>query len=152
HVTAAIRARFCRSFPDCGERLRFVPRMIQADYLTLLATADVALDTVHYSGGANSIYDALSVGTPVVTLPTALHRGGYTLAAYRTMGMTACIAKSPAEYVELAVRLASDPDHRRSVRNEIAATRGALFDNVAAVRELEDLFEELALHARRDTP
>jgi predicted O-linked N-acetylglucosamine transferase (SPINDLY family) len=149
YVTAAIGERFCRSFPDCADRIRFVPRMIQADYLTLLATADVALDTVHYSGGANSVYDALSVGTPVVTLPTALHRGRYTLAAYRTMGMTACVAKSPVEYVELAVRLATDSDHRRSVSNEIAATRGALFDNLAAVRELEDLFEDLALQGRR---
>ncbi|HEV3418200.1 MAG TPA: hypothetical protein VG056_15350, partial [Pirellulales bacterium] len=59
------------------------------------------------------------------------------------------VAKSPVEYVELAVRLATDSDHRRSVSNEIAATRGALFDNLAAVRELEDLFEDLALQGRR---
>ncbi len=123
--------------------------MIRADYLRLLATADVALDTVHYSGGANSIYDALSVGTPVVTLPTGLHRGRYTLAAYRTMGMTACVADTPAAYIDLAVQLACDPDRRRAVSNEIAATRGALFDNRAAVRELEDLFEKLAIEGRR---
>jgi protein O-GlcNAc transferase len=148
-VTAAIRERFSRSFPDCADRLRFVPRMIRADYLTLLATADVLLDTVHYTGGANSIYDALSVGTPVVTLSSGLHRGRYTLAAYRTIGTTACIANSAAEYFEIALRLANDSDYRRSVSNEIAATRGALFDNLAAVRELEDLFEDLALSARR---
>jgi predicted O-linked N-acetylglucosamine transferase (SPINDLY family) len=146
-VTAAIRKRFSRQFPDCVDRLRFVGRMIQADYLTLLATADVALDTVHYAGGANSIYDALSVGTPVVTLPGKLHRGRYTLAAYRAMGMTSCIARSPDEYVEMALRLANDGDHRSQVTNEIAATRGALFDNIAAVRELEDVLEDLALRA-----
>jgi predicted O-linked N-acetylglucosamine transferase (SPINDLY family) len=148
-VTAAIRERFSRSFPDCADRLRFVRRMIQGDYLSLLATADVALDTVHYAGGANSIYDALSVGTPVVTLPSGLHRGRYTLAAYRSMGMTACVANSAAEYIEIALRLANDADHRRALSNEIAATRGALFDNVAAVRELEDLFQDLALEGRR---
>jgi predicted O-linked N-acetylglucosamine transferase (SPINDLY family) len=109
----------------------------------------VALDTVHYSGGANSIYDALSVGTPVVTLPSGLHRGRYTLAAYRTMGTTAGVANSAAEYVDIALRLAHDSDYRRSVSNEIAATRGALFGNLAAVRELEDLFEDLALEGRQ---
>ena len=149
HVTEAIRARFARHFPDCIDQLRFVPRMIQADYLTLLATADVVLDTVHYSGGANSIYDALAVGTPVVTLPGSMHRGRYTLAAYRTMGVSGCIAGSPVAYVDLAVQLAGDSDRRRAVSNEITATRGALFDNRAAVRELEDLFEKLALEGRR---
>jgi protein O-GlcNAc transferase len=123
--------------------------MIQADYLTLLATADVVLDTVHYSGGANSIYDALAVGTPVVTLPGTLHRGRYTLAAYRTMGMSDCIAENPAAYVDLAVQLAGDRDRRRAISNEITATRGALFDNRAAVRELENLFEKLAVEGRR---
>src|SRR4029077_17086579 len=100
-------------------------------------------------GGANSIYDALAVGTPVVTLPTGLHRGRYTLAAYRTMGMTACIASTAAEYVELAVGLAGDPDLRRTVSGEIAEKRGSLFDNLAAVRELEELFEQLAIQGRR---
>jgi predicted O-linked N-acetylglucosamine transferase (SPINDLY family) len=146
-VTSAIRERFSRQFPDCAERLRFVGRMIQAEYLTLLTTADVALDTVHYAGGANSIYDALSVDTPVVTLPGKLHRGRYTFAAYRTMGMTSCIAHSADEYVEIALRLANDRDYRREITNEVAATRGALFDNIGAVRELEDVLEEFALHA-----
>ncbi len=151
HITEAIRERFRRRYPECADRLRFVPRMFQADYLTLLATADVALDTVHYSGGANSVYDALAVGTPAVTLPTGLHRGRYTLAAYRAIGMTACVAETANQYVDLAVQLASDSDRRRAISNEIAATRGALFDNRAAVRELEDLFETLAIEGRRST-
>ncbi len=149
HVNEAIRRRFAARYPDCADRCKFVPRMVQLDYLKLLATADVALDTVHYCGGANSVYDALAVGTPVVTLPGNLHRGRYTLAAYRTMGMAACIANSAAEYVESALRLASDLDHRRMISNEIAASRGALFDNVAAVRELEDVFEQLAIDGRK---
>jgi predicted O-linked N-acetylglucosamine transferase (SPINDLY family) len=61
------------------------------------------------------------------------------------MGMTSCVARDANEYVEIALRLANDADHRRSVANEIAATRGALFDNIAAVRELEDVLEDLAM-------
>jgi predicted O-linked N-acetylglucosamine transferase (SPINDLY family) len=148
-VTEAIRRRFTAAFPDCVDRLRCVPRMVRGDYLKLLATADVVLDTVHYGGGANSIYDAVTVGTPVVTLPDRFHRGRYALATYRAMGMTACTANSAAEYVEIAMRLANDPDYRRAVCNEIAVTRGALFDNGAAVRELEEVIEQLALDGRR---
>ncbi len=148
-VTAAIRERFSRKFPDCAGRLKFVGRMIRSDYLSLLATAEVALDTVHYTGGANSIYDALSVGTPVVTLPGKLHRGRYTLAVFRTIGMSSCVAQSADDYIEIALRLADDGDHRRAVANEIAATRGALFDNIAAVRELEDVLEDLAMGGQR---
>lgn len=148
-VTKAIRQRFTTAFPDCADRFRYVPRMVHGEYLKLLATADVVLDTVHYGGGANSIYDALAVGTPVVTLPGRFHRGRYALAAYRAMGMTACTARSAGQYVEMAVQLATDPDHRHAVCNEIAATRGALFDNPAAVREFEDLIEQLALDGRR---
>ncbi|HKD35221.1 MAG TPA: tetratricopeptide repeat protein [Pirellulales bacterium] len=147
-VTAAIRERFARQFPDCANRLKLVGRMVQTDYLTLLATADVVLDTIHYSGGANSVYDALSVGAPVVTLPGRFHRGRYTLAAYRTMGIASCIAKSAEDYIQLAVALANDAGGRRAVVNEIAATRGALFDNTAAGRELEDVLENLAFRGR----
>ena len=37
----------------------------------------------------------------------------------------------------------------RAAEENYLATRGALFDNVAAVRELEDHFEDLALEGRR---
>ena len=149
HITRAISTRIIRRWPDCNGRLHIVPRMIRADYLTLLATADVVLDTVHYSGGANSTYDALWVGAPVVTLPTALHRGRYTAAAYRAMGMSRCIAENADQYVDLAVRLANDPAERRAASCEIAATRDTLFDSIAAVREIEEFFEQAIRRVRR---
>ncbi len=148
HVTQTIRERFARRWPDCANRLHILPRMVRGDYLTLLATADVVLDTVHYSGGANSTYDALSVCTPIVTFPTALHRGRYTAAVYRAMGITRCVAESPRQYAEIAVRLATEPNQRLLATREIEATRGVLFDNLAAVRELEDFFEQAIVAAR----
>ncbi len=42
---------------------------------------------------------------PMVTLPTPWQRGRYTQAIYRTIGVTDCIAATPEEYVQIAVRL-----------------------------------------------
>ncbi len=142
-VTEAIRERFSQRFPDCASRLRILRRMTQADYLTVLATADVVLDTTHYCGGANSTYDAFLVGAPVVTLPGALHRGRHTLAAYRKMEVADCIAPSAEEYVAKAVRLANDRDYRQDVSQRIVAAHDSLFDDTSAVREIEDTFERL---------
>ncbi len=147
-VTAAIRKRFVHQFPECAPRLRILPRMTHGDYLTLLATADVVLDTPGYCGGANSTYDALAAGAPVVTLPGELHRGRYTLAAYRQLDVADCIAASPEDYVAKAVQLATDPLYRQKVRSHITDKLPMLFDNVVAVRDIEAAFEEMLATAQ----
>lgn len=141
HVTAALKARLEVAMPDCMNRVCFVPRMTSGDYLAWMAGADVVLDTLHYGGGANSTYDAFGVGAPVVTMPGQFHRSRYAAAAYQLMGLTDCIAETADQYVGTAVRIASDPIERRRISQAIAATRGCLFDNLAAVRELEEFFE-----------
>lgn len=142
-VTAALKRRLEKMLPDCVERIRWLPRMTSAEYLTWMAAADCVLDTPHYCGGANSTYDALSVAAPVVTLTGQFHRGRYTTAAYQLMEMPDCIASTPDEYVDIALRLASEREFREHIRGAIAERRGVLFGNVAAVRELQDWF----LHA-----
>jgi protein O-GlcNAc transferase len=112
--------------------------MTQNDYLAWMATADCVLDTPHYSGGANSTYDVFAVGAPVVTLTGNYHRGRYTTAAYNVMGITDCVAKSADEYVDIALRLASERNFRNHCRRLIAERREALFGNLTAVKELED--------------
>ncbi len=121
-VTAALRARFAARAPDVAERIQFVPRMSAAGYRALSAAADVALDTPHYSGGANSTYDVVAATTPLVTLPGAYHRGRYTAAVCRLLDLQPeCVATTAAEYVQKAVRLAGDrplpPASRRRCAN-----------------------------------
>jgi len=147
-ITAALQARFERTLPDCANRIRWVPRMTQGEYLSWMAAADCVLDTPHYCGGANSTYDAFAVDAPVVTLTGAFHRGRYTTAAYRTMGIEDCIAASADGYSEIAVRLATDSDFRRSMQQKIRERRSALFDNAHAVGELERFFCEAIASTR----
>lgn len=140
-ITGLLRQRLQRTMPDVIDRVRFLPRLPEADYLGLVSLADVILDTLHYSGGANTTYDALAAGTPIVTLPGRFHRGRYTAAAYRQIGLTECIAASPGDYIDLALRLGRDPAERARVSADIRAAGLALFEDEAAVRELADFFE-----------
>ena len=117
-------------------------------YLQLLTLADALLDSLHFGAG-NSTYEALSLGIPVVTLPGAFMRGRVTAACYRAMGMEDLIATDAQAYVALALRLAQDPVWRARMSEKIHALSPVLFDNLAAVRELEAFFEAATAAAHR---
>jgi predicted O-linked N-acetylglucosamine transferase (SPINDLY family) len=131
------------------DRVRVVPRMERPDYLSLIARTDVVLDTVHYSGGANTACDVFAVGTPAVTLPGTYHRGRYTAAAYRKLGITELLAASAAEYVRLAVRVATELDFQQDLRRRILAASAVLFEDLQAVREHEEFFLRAIAEGRR---
>jgi predicted O-linked N-acetylglucosamine transferase (SPINDLY family) len=144
---AQLRQRFAATMPDVAGRVVFLPSQHPDDYLSLVATADVLLDPLHY-GGVNSSYDGFSLGQPIVTLPAGCQRGRYTLACYEKMGIADCIAADAEHYVDIAVRLGTDPTFRATVVEKIQRASPLLFDDLAAVREHERIFAELAKRAR----
>jgi predicted O-linked N-acetylglucosamine transferase (SPINDLY family) len=148
HWRQLLEARLRRTLPGAGERLQFVPPQPHEDFLQLLAAADVILDPIHFGGG-NTTYEALALGTPIVTLPGQFMRGRVTYACYRQMGVLDCVARDREDYVRLAVRLAAEPDWRAAVQERIAATRGVLYENSDAVREIEQFLVEAVDAARR---
>jgi predicted O-linked N-acetylglucosamine transferase (SPINDLY family) len=99
---------------------------------------DFTLDPLPY-GGANGTLEALSMGVPVVTLVGAKHgeRCGYSMLA--NLGAMHTVAGSGTQYVEVAVRLATDPAFMAEVRAAIRAglDSSALTDMVAHTRNLE---------------
>ncbi len=131
-----LTARFERTIPGEADRIRFIDWQSHEDFLALLAAVDVSLDIPQFNGG-NTTIEALSVGTPVVTLPTVLARGRLCSAIYRHMGVTDCIAETPGDYVDLAVRLATEPAIREGIVARIRANSHRLFDNVGAVSAWE---------------
>lgn len=144
--TIQLRARFARSMPALAARIVFVPRMSFDRYMTLLRLADVVLDTVHFNG-MNSSLECFAVGTPVVTLPTRFQRGRHTQAMYRKMGIDACIAHDPQEYVDIAVRTATDGEYACAVSERILANNHLLFEDQRVVAEFERFFlDALARH------
>lgn len=59
------------------------------------------------------------------------------------MGMEALAASSRDEYVNLAVRLALEPDFRQEMHREICERCEVLFEDVTVVREYEEFFESV---------
>ncbi|HVN83642.1 MAG TPA: TIGR03032 family protein [Candidatus Binatia bacterium] len=138
-----LEARWRQTLPDVAERMVIMPRLSPDDYMRLLASAHVALDTVHFSG-ANTAYDAFVAGTPVVTLPGRAPRSRYTAALQRSAGIEECVADTPEAYVEIAVRLASDVAARAALRARILAAVPEVFESTVATAELEEAFAHMA--------
>ncbi len=141
-VTELLHQRLQRNIPEAKERILFLERMPESDYLSLLQLVSVLLDTLHYTGGANTCYDAFGVGTPYVTLPSEYHRGRYGFAAYQQIGVLDAVAKDEADYVRLAVEIANHSDLRKNIAEKIVANRHKVFEDMEAVRELEAFFEK----------
>jgi protein O-GlcNAc transferase len=125
------------------ERLHILPRMAVDVYLQWVKAADVILDTLCYTGGANTNYDAFQAGTPVVTFEGRLHRERYTSAAYKQMGYTDLITHSPEAYIQQAVKIAQNTDYRHEVSQQIVRHRSALFEDTSAVKACSHLIKQL---------
>ena len=108
------------------------------------------LDPLHI-GGANTVYDALAAGVPVVTLPGPLPRGRYAAALCRAAGVEDGIVATTAEYVERAVELGTDAGRRAAVAARIRDGAAPLFERRAAVEQLERFFEDAVGRARRES-
>jgi protein O-GlcNAc transferase len=134
--TEPLRARLERKLGSMAERVQLLPRMATERYLGLLNCVDVALDPPHYSG-ANTSYDALGLGLPVVTLASPLLRGNFTTGLYRRMGLAGLSAESHSEYVELALGLGCDPALRGYWHEQLQRESPQLFHDAHAVTELE---------------
>jgi predicted O-linked N-acetylglucosamine transferase (SPINDLY family) len=135
--------RFRRTMPEFLDRIHFVPRLTQPEFLQLLATADVILDTIHFCGGNTSL-EAFAVGTPIVTMPSSYLRGRLTYGFYQKMGLLDCVALNPSEYVAIAIKLGTDPAYRAHLKAEILARNHLLYEDLTAVHELEQFLEAVS--------
>jgi predicted O-linked N-acetylglucosamine transferase (SPINDLY family) len=137
-----LMARFRRTIGDVAGRIRFLPRQSYEDFLALTAECDVMLDPLHFGGG-NTTYEALAFGVPVVTMPSTFLRGRITKALYDQMGMTDCVADSPDRYIEIAATLGTDAGARQAMQERIIEKVGAIFENPAGIRQLEEFFRNV---------
>lgn len=138
-----LERRWRRTIGDVFDRVRFIGHQPRPDYLKLLAATDVLLDPLHFGGG-NSSYEGLAMGTPIVTLPSDFLRARLTLAMYRQMEYNELVVDSNRQYTDLAVKLGTDADYRRSVRQTILQRNSVLFEDRAIVRDFEAFFHRVA--------
>jgi predicted O-linked N-acetylglucosamine transferase (SPINDLY family) len=143
HWHEALVSRFAKSIPDVHDRIRFVGWLSSDDFLSLHAISDVVLDPPHFGGGRTS-YEFFAFGLPVVTLPSRFLRGRLTLGMYRKMQLLDCVAASPVEYVDIAVKIATEPAYRAEIRSRILVANNVLYEDQSAIRELEIFFAQAA--------
>jgi uncharacterized protein (TIGR03032 family) len=134
--TELLRERFARTMPDVVDRIKWLPALPREAFLQLLAAADVVLDPIAFGGG-NTSYEALAMGTPVVTLPGELLRTRITQALYAKAGYGELVTSSADEYVTKAVRLATDPDYHAVAARSIDDACAVLYEDESEVRDLE---------------
>ena len=132
--TKKLRERLTRSIPQVADRIYFASRTDRRGFMNLLASVDVILDPTHFSGGITT-FEALSVGTPVVTLPSTFMRGRVSLGLYTKMRVTDCVASDELEYVEHSVRLVNDRRWNTEMRQKILEAKSAIFESTDAVNQ-----------------
>ncbi|HET7845453.1 MAG TPA: hypothetical protein VFL14_14950, partial [Xanthomonadales bacterium] len=144
-VRAALRERMQRAFAARGLELdrhvglfRFVS---EREFLGVARAAHFSLDSIGWSGG-NTTLEILWHDTPVLTLPGTLMRSRHTLAMLELMDLPELVARDEDDYVERAVRLATDAAWRDELRARIRARKHVLYDDTAVV----GAFEELLAH------
>jgi predicted O-linked N-acetylglucosamine transferase (SPINDLY family) len=141
-----MRALFAGRFAERGiapARIDFVVDAIErAAHLEFYATVDVALDTFPFTGSTTT-FEALWMGTPVLTLagPTALRR--WTAAILTRAGRAEWCAADEAEFVRLAGELAAAAPRqdRAGLRADVAGS--ALCDLRAQARGYERLYRAM---------
>jgi protein O-GlcNAc transferase len=121
--------------------------MESGQFRRVLATADVVVDTVRWSGGNTSI-DAFAAGVPVVTLPGRFMRARQTAGMLEMMDLRELIASDPADYVRIAVDVARNRDRNAALRKAIAERREVLFDRPEPVAALSEALLKLGAGER----
>jgi protein O-GlcNAc transferase len=140
HQLVCLQNRLKHSLGGLVGRVGVVPRRDRREFLRLLKGADVILDTPGFNG-MNSSLEAFSCGIPVVTLAGDLQRARHTAGMYKKMGYTDCIARDVSDYVEIAVRLATDSAARETARQTILARCSGLFEDQNVVSGFESFFK-----------
>lgn len=151
--TRLVKARFGRVMPDVIDRIRWLAPLANQDYLQLLALADVVLDPLHFGGG-NSSYEALAVGTPIITLPGKYLRSRISLALYEKLGIAerpgselndlAPIVGDVEEYVDRAISIATDVGKSQRLREELVSRVSQLFEDQGEIEHLANSLLEAA--------
>lgn len=134
--------RFEISLGQHQEQVLFLDWTDQETFFMRLLHADAVLDSLYFGAGTVA-YQALGLGVPLVTLPGAMMRGRVVAGLYHQMGIRDCWARDQAEYIQIACRLANQPEWRKSVSEKIKSKQALLFHSAPGVQELITFFQTL---------
>lgn len=124
-------------------RIEPLGRLGYVAYLSALASCDISLDP-HPQGGATTTCDSLWMGVPVVTRAGRRSASRASASILSTLGLAELVAGGDADYRDIAVMLAGDPQRlarlRAGLRERMRAS--PLMQPDVFVRNLESLYEQ----------
>ncbi len=131
-VWRRVRARLERALNelncDPAHHIGICRGLVPAEFFGLLARADVALDSIGWSGGNTSL-ETLWHDTPIVTLPGQTMRSRHTAAMLELLELPELIAQDTEDYVRIAVELGRSADWRASLSARIAERKHRLYED-----------------------
>jgi len=124
------------------ELLSWTPSV--GEHLALYNRIDIALDTFPYHGTTTTC-EALWMGVPVMTLEGETYASRAGVSLLRNAGLSELIAQTPEEYVQIAVRLASDSVGLANLRLQLRdrVNRSPLTDAKGFAANLEKVYQEM---------
>jgi predicted O-linked N-acetylglucosamine transferase (SPINDLY family) len=140
NLSSSLEERLSAAFEEQGMFFEahgiFIPWLNRDAFYSLMRKATVFLDTIAFSG-FNTVMQAIECGLPLVTMEGRFMRGRLGSGIVKRMGLPELAVKSEEQYIDLAVRLASDKQFSEQTRHALAANRFKLFNDLASVRALE---------------
>jgi predicted O-linked N-acetylglucosamine transferase (SPINDLY family) len=138
-----LRAEARRRGVDPG-RLLFSPFLPLEEQLGRIRHADLFLDTLPYNAHTTAS-DSLRMGVPVLTQIGDAFAARVAASLSRSLGLDELIVRSPDEYEELAVALATEPGRLAAVRRTLreATVTSPLFDPAEIAMNLEWLYQQM---------
>lgn len=125
YADAGLRERMTTNLGISPERVEFqLDRTDYAAHLAAYKDIDVALDPFPFTGSTTT-FESLSIGVPVVTLLGDAMVGRWSASLLHALNLDGLVARTPAEYMAIAERLAHSPA-------DLAALRATLPKRVAA--------------------
>ena len=114
-----------------------LPRMAPSGFDAALASADVVLDSLDWSG-CNTLVTALDFGLPIVATPGRFMRGRHGAGLLSVLGLSHWVQRDEGAYIALASDLANDTGLRARFAAEVRDTRSHLYGvGSAAISALE---------------
>lgn len=131
-------------------RLHFANKAPYDRHMDRTPLADLGLDTFPCNGHTTTS-DMLWAGLPVVTRKGQSFSGRVSESLLNAIGLGDLVAEDDAAFVELAARIANNPDEGRALKARLDDNRKTypLFNAALLCRHLEKAYEMMADRARK---
>jgi protein O-GlcNAc transferase len=146
-ISLQFRERVEKAFVARGLRgadhFVYLPRLTRSQFIGAIGQCDIILDPIGWTGCMSNL-ESFAHNLPIVTMPGVHMRGRHSVAFLTVLDCTETITNALDEYVAMAVRLAKDPEYRRSLSRKISANKHRIYNDQKCVESLEAFLESVA--------